>query len=65
MYEYRFERVDAKFLSSKPQRDYHEIIERYARDGWRFVQIFSPSSVGSGGAAAYYELIFEKEVPQE
>ncbi|HUW14018.1 MAG TPA: DUF4177 domain-containing protein [Anaerolineae bacterium] len=61
MYEYRFERIDMKFMSSTPQRDYHEIIERYAREGWRFVQIFAPASVMSGGAAGYMEIIFERE----
>ena len=62
MYEYRFERVDMKFLQATPQRDYHEIIERQARDGWRLVQIFAPSSVRSGGATGYIEIIFEREV---
>ena len=64
MYEYKFERVDTKFMSSIPQRDYHEIIERYAREGWRLVQIFTPSSVSSGGASGYFELIFEREAAQ-
>lgn len=62
MYEYKFERVDMKFLSTKPLRDYHEIVERHGREGWRFVQIFAPSSVASGGASGYFELIFEREV---
>jgi hypothetical protein len=64
MYEYKFERVDTKFMSSIPQRDYHEIIERHAREGWRLVQIFTPSSVISGGASGYFELIFERAAPE-
>jgi hypothetical protein len=62
MYEYRFERVDMKFLTSTPQRDYHEIIDRYAGQGWRLVQIFAPGSVRASGAAQYLEIIFEREV---
>ena len=61
MYEYKFERIETKFLSSAPERNYHEIVERRAREGWRLVQIFTPSGVRSGGATAYYELIFERE----
>jgi hypothetical protein len=62
MYEYKFERIDTKLFSSAPARDYHEIVERRAREGWRLVQIFAPSAILPGGAAGYYELIFEKEV---
>ena len=64
MYEYRFERLDMKFLSTVPQRDYHEVIERYAREGWRLVQIFAPASVRSGGASGFFELIFEREASE-
>lgn len=64
MYEYKFERVNTKLLSSAPEYDYHRLIEDRAREGWRLVQIFAPASVRSGGAAAYYELIFEREAKQ-
>jgi len=62
MYEYTFERIETKFFSAVPKSDYHEIVERRARQGWRLVQIFAPSAVMSG-ASGYYELIFEREVP--
>jgi len=65
MYEYKFERLDMKFMSTVPQRDYHEVIERHAREGWRFVQLFAPSSVKSGGASGYFEIIFEREVAED
>jgi hypothetical protein len=52
-------------MSSAPRRDYHQIIDQRAREGWRLVQIFAPSSVTSGGASGYYELIFERQVAQE
>lgn len=63
MYEYRFEKVDLKsgFIAKKPNQDYHEIIEKYAREGWRLVQIFAPAISGYG-AASHYEIIFEREI---
>lgn len=65
MYRYEFVRVElkAKFLKKGPAEDYKEIISHYAKEGWRFKQIFAPAIVGYG-AAAFYELIFEKEVPK-
>lgn len=61
MYEYKFHQVELSKLRSKPKEEYHEIIEKYASEGWRFVQIFAPSTTGYGGAS-YFELIFEKEL---
>ncbi|KUO53635.1 MAG: hypothetical protein APF76_11905 [Desulfitibacter sp. BRH_c19] len=61
MYEYRFIKIKLKsgFKGRKPEEDYHEIIEQYAREGWRLVQIFAPAISGYG-AAEFYELIFER-----
>lgn len=61
MYEYKFERVDLKGWGNKAKDDYQEIINDYAKKGWRFVQIFAPG-IGQYGSAVYYELIFEKEI---
>jgi hypothetical protein len=62
-YEYKFEKIKLKgaWWSNKPDRDYHDIIAKYAEDGWRFVQIFAPATSGYG-AASYFELIFERPV---
>jgi hypothetical protein len=59
MYEYKFEKVELKFFSTEPKQDYHEIIERYAKDGWRLVQIFAPVAM-TIGAPKSFELIFER-----
>ena len=59
-YKYEFVRVKARFLSREPSQDYQEIINNKAKDGWKFIQIFSPGT-GYYGTAGYYELIFEKE----
>jgi len=64
MFLYEFVRVELKsdwFSSSKPKEDYQEIINSYARDGWRFKQIFAPSTTGYG-SSTYFEIIFEKKI---
>ena len=64
MYEYKFVKVDLEgfpFMEKKPRADHRRIIEEHAKDGWRLVQIFSPTvSVVSGGTSSYFEIIFEK-----
>lgn len=66
MYQYEFVRIELKsgFMRKKPKRDYQEIITEYAKNGWRFKQIFAPATAGYG-ASDYYELIFEKEINNE
>jgi hypothetical protein len=50
-------------MTRKPKEDYHRIIHEKAKEGWKLVQIFSPSiSGGGGGVPNYFELIFEKEI---
>ncbi|MCM3740289.1 DUF4177 domain-containing protein [Oceanobacillus luteolus] len=67
MFEYKFEKVllgepRFGFKDSRPLDDYHEIIHEHAREGWRLVQIFSPSIDNHKGTATYFELIFERKV---
>lgn len=63
-YQYQFVRLGEGFLAAKKEakQDYQEVIERYAAEGWRLVQIFAPGT-GAYGAAKYYELILERPVP--
>ncbi|MCL4165385.1 UNVERIFIED_CONTAM: hypothetical protein GTU68_021196 [Idotea baltica] len=60
MFEYKFVKIDLSYFSSKPKEDYQKVIEEHALEGWRFVQIFAPST-SSYGSASYFKLIFEKE----
>ncbi|MCY7945593.1 DUF4177 domain-containing protein [Bacillus atrophaeus] len=60
MKKYEFVRVELSSMRRRPKEDYQEIIHEYAKQGWKLVQIFAPSIVGYG-AAAYFEIIFEKE----
>ncbi len=63
-YEYTFVRLGEGWLGFKRKQtaDYQGIIEQYAQEGWRLVQIFAPGT-GVYGCAAYFELIFERELP--
>ena len=63
MYKYEFVKIELKsgFLKTKPKEDYQEIISSYGKNGWRFKQIFAPSTSGYG-SSSYFELIFEKEI---
>ena len=67
MYEYKFVRIEVPFgfmaVSQKPSEDYQELIRQHAQEGWRFVQIFAPGTLGSG-SVSYFELIFEKSLVQ-
>jgi hypothetical protein len=69
MYEYKFVRVgeyagSALFgVRDKDRNAYESIVHEHARDGWRLVQIFAPG-VAAFGAAKYYELILERETPE-
>lgn len=60
-YEYKFVRLGEGWLSVRAEgkRGYQEEIEKYARQGWRLVQVFAPGT-GAYGAAKYYELILER-----
>ncbi|MCY8515235.1 DUF4177 domain-containing protein [Bacillus atrophaeus] len=60
MKKYEFVRVELSSMRRRPKEDYQEIIHQYAKQGWKLVQIFAPSIDGYG-AAAYFEIIFEKE----
>jgi Domain of unknown function (DUF4177) len=53
---------DLECTSTSSSARARRIVHEHARDGWRLVQIFAPG-VAVFGAAKYYELIFERELP--
>ena len=64
MFTYKFVRIDLVYsgffaVSLKPEEDYKSVVANHAREGWRLVQIFAPSTSGTGWAS-YFELIFER-----
>ena len=65
-FEYKFVRIDLGFVdarSLRPSRDYREVIQQYAADGWRFVQAFSPH-LTLFGRPIHYELVFERALEE-
>jgi hypothetical protein len=62
-YEYRFVRIGEGWLGAKgaAKWEYQGLVHEHARQGWRLVQVFAPST-GVYGAAKYFELILEREV---
>ena len=61
MYEYKFERIEAKFFSglTDAEEKYRDTIYEHGLAGWRLVQIFAPGL--NLGRPDYYEMIFERE----
>jgi len=62
-YEYKFVRLGEGWLGvrSDAKREYQREINEHAAQGWRLVQVFAPGT-NLYGHAAYFELIFEREV---
>lgn len=59
-YEYKFVRLGKGWLWTKTEADsYKYEIDKYAKEGWRLVQIFAPSR-GMWGLANFYELVLER-----
>ncbi|SET63540.1 protein of unknown function [Oceanobacillus limi] len=61
MYEYKFVKIELNSWNNKPKEDYQDIITRYAKEGWRFIQIFAPATKGYG-SASHFEIIFERSL---
>lgn len=62
-FEYKFVRLGEGWMGVKrdARKNYQDEVERYAREGWRLVQIFAPGT-GGYGMAKYYELVLERPV---
>ena len=62
-YEYKFVRLGGGLFGArgKAQFQYRNVIEEYARDGWRLVQVFAPC-LGAFGASTYIEVILERQI---
>ena len=58
MYEYKVVRIPINVWTGKPKEDYLNVIQDYAEDGYRLVQVYNPSI--SGYMTKYIEIIFEK-----
>lgn len=63
MYEYEFVKVKLSTFKLEPREDYKIMVNRYAKEGWRLIQVLTPSTVGYG-TVGYYEFIFERQVKE-
>ncbi|TVQ82812.1 MAG: DUF4177 domain-containing protein [Bacteroidetes bacterium] len=63
MYEYKFINIKTEvtaFKGLKTEKNYQQVIEEHAKEGWRLVQVFAPSLEGFGHAG-YFEVILERK----
>ena len=64
-YEYKFIRLGKGWPWATSEADsYEKVIEKYAREGWKQLQIFAPSR-GIWGLANFHEVILEREVSKQ
>ena len=61
MYEYEIVRIKINIWTSKPERDYRDVIKEYAEVGWRVVQVI-PKNWYAGNEGYYTDIIFEKPI---
>ena len=60
-YEYKFIRLGKGWFWTAREADtYKEVIEKYAKEGWRLIQVFAPSR-GIWGLANFHEVILERK----
>ena len=59
MYEYEYTTVIGEGMAATKVKEHREIIDRRAKDGWRYAG-WVPSHI-SGGEIVQIDLIFERE----
>jgi hypothetical protein len=57
MFKYEFVR-----LKGSERNEYQTLVNQYAEQGWRLVQVLAPGSGGLWASANFFELIFEREI---
>ena len=58
MYEYKFIRIRTSIWSGLPKQDYRKVIQAETKEGWRLIQILTPTGISM--LPSFYELIFER-----
>lgn len=66
MYEYKvvelgFKKLGLKGMALSELEDYHEIVNKYSKEGWRLVQIL-PVQYGNAGYPTKFEIVFERKI---
>ena len=61
MYEYEYVTVIGEGVMATKYREHREIIDRRAKEGWRYAG-WIPARSTNGGTVVQIDLIFEREV---
>lgn len=61
MYEYEYTTVEAEGLMGVKFLEHRELIDRRAKDGWRYVG-YVPTKIVGYGALVKIDLVFEREI---
>jgi hypothetical protein len=61
MYEYKY--VETNLGGFFNAANHHEIIDKYAKEGWRLVQVL-PMYYNAHGKPTEYEIIFERKIKE-
>jgi len=64
MYQYKFIEVKHSGWTGKPKDSIEEIVEDFAADGWKLVQVFQDGGTIMYSGKVKTKIIFEKEVDQ-
>lgn len=59
MYQYKY--VNATLGGFFEKANHHEIIDQYAKKGWRLVQVL-PNEYNGHGKPTSFEIIFEQKI---
>ncbi len=59
MYEYKF--VEANLGGFFTDANHHQIIDKYAKEGWKLVQVLA-MGYNAHGKPTEYEVIFERKI---
>jgi len=62
MYEYKF--VEVSLGGFFTDANHHQIIDKYAKEGWRLVQVLA-TDYNSHGKPTGFEAVFEREIREK
>ena len=61
MFEYEVYTIAVGSFAGKPKEDVQDVIQRYAKQGWR-LHTYAPLASGAGGQVLSIQLIFERSI---
>ncbi|MBU6135599.1 MULTISPECIES: DUF4177 domain-containing protein [Clostridium] len=61
MYKYMYKEAQTNGLFRGPS-DHREIIDKYSKEGWRFVTAIPTEFYNNNGEIKKFDLVFEKQI---